>query len=189
VELPKPEAALIIRLETERLLLEPFCQADAEDLFSWASDSGTTQYMGWKRHETLADSQAVIRHFERTVESEPPTFNRTLVFRDKVTKRPVGSGGLHQSGEDSVELGWILRPGERGKGYAHEAAVALHHFAMTELAWAKRVEVRIHPDNATSIRLALKLGYQPLEDGYFDMPQLQNARTRLLKFGVVKGGA
>ena len=177
---------LIIRLETERLLIEPFLATDSADLFSWSSDTDTTRYMGWKRHETIADTVAVLEYFHRVGESEPPNYDRPLAFRDKSTGRPVGGGGIHQAGEGAVELGWILRPEARRQGFAHEAAAALHQFAMTQLPWARRVEVRVHPDNETSIRLAGKLGFRPLEDSYFNMPQLQGARTRLLRFGVEK---
>lgn len=178
--------ALIIRLETERLLIEPFVPEDAGDLFAWSSDHDTTRYMGWKRHETIEDSKKVIEYFMRVRESEPPKYDRPLVFRDKVSKRPLGGGGIHQAGEGAVELGWILRPEARRQGYAHEASAALLKFALEELPWAKRVEVRAHPENATSIRLAEKLGFKPMEDSYFNMPQLQGARTRLLQFGMDK---
>ena len=177
---------LIIRLETERLLIEPFVAADAADLFAWSSDPDTTQYMGWKRHETLADTVAVLGYFERVKESQPPKFDRPLAFRDKASGRPLGGGGIHQAGEGAVELGWILRPEARRQGFAHEAAAALHAFAMTQLPWARRIEVRAHPDNATSIRLAQKLGYRPMEDCFFNMPQLHGAKTRLLRFGLEK---
>ncbi len=177
---------MIIRLETERLFIEPFRAADASDLFAWASDPETTRYMGWPRHKTVADSEAVIRYFDTVNESEPPKFDRPLVFRDRVSGRPLGSGGIHQAGPEAVELGWILRPDARRQGYAHEAAVALLKYALEELNWARRVDCRVHPDNASSIRLMRKLGLEPLEDTYFNMPQLNGAKTRLLRFGIEK---
>jgi ribosomal-protein-alanine N-acetyltransferase len=180
------EAFTIIRIETERLLLEPFRTSDTNDLFDWASDTESTKYMGWKRHETVADFEAVIQYFEKVNESEPPKFDRPVVLRDNKSGRPLGSAGIHQVAEQAVELGWILRPAARRQGFAQEAAVGLLKFAMEDLPWVRRVEARAHPDNASSIRLMLKLGMYPLGDVYCKMPQLNNAVTRLVHFGIEK---
>lgn len=93
-----------IRLTTPRLLIEPFLPTDAPHLYAWASDPDTTRYMGWPRHQTLADSEAVIRYFLSVTESQPQKYDRPLVFRDKASGRPLGSGGIHQAGEGAVEL-------------------------------------------------------------------------------------
>ena len=114
-----------IHLTTSRLLITPFLLTDAPALFTWASDPATTRYMGWPRHQTLADSEAVIRYFDSVNESQPPKFDRPLVLRDKASGRALGSSGIHQSGEAAVELGWILREEARRQGYAQEAAEAL----------------------------------------------------------------
>jgi ribosomal-protein-alanine N-acetyltransferase len=134
------ELAMIIRLETERLRIEPFQLGDAGDLFAWASDPETTRYLGWKRHQSLADSESVIRYFENVRESEPPKFDRPLAFRDKRSQRVIGSGGIHQFGDGIVELGWILRREFRRQGLAHEAAAALFGFAMQNLPWVNQVK-------------------------------------------------
>jgi RimJ/RimL family protein N-acetyltransferase len=174
---------MIIRLETARLLIEPFMAADAGDLFAWASDIATTKYMGWKRHETLADSEAVIAYFDQVKESEPPRFDRPLVIREKGSGRPLGSTGIHQMGPGVVELGWILRTEARRQGYAREAAEAVLEYAIG-LDWVKSVVCRAHPENGTSIRLMRGLGMTELEGGVFKMPQLGGEGVWLVKFGI-----
>ena len=173
-----------IRLTTPRLLIAPFLPTDAPALFTWASDPAPTRYMGWPRHQTLADSEAVIRYFESVSASQPPKYDRPLVLRDKATGRPLGSSGIHQAGEAAVELGWILREDARRQGYAQEAAEALLRYAMEELPWVKRVEARAHPENATSIRLMKKLGMTELEGGEFPMPQLGGQKVWLVRYGI-----
>jgi ribosomal-protein-alanine N-acetyltransferase len=175
-------SGMAIRIETKRLLIEPFVAVDAGDLFAWASDFDTTKYMGWKRHETLADSEAVIAYFDQVKESEPPRFDRPLVIREKGSGRALGSTGIHQMGPGVVELGWILRVEARRQGYAREAAEAVLGFAMG-LDWVKRVEARAHPENETSIRLMRGLGMRELEGA---MPQLGGELVRMVKYGVVK---
>lgn len=77
--------------------------------------------------------------------------------------RVIGDVGFHgplRAGT-SVEVGYVLAPETRGRGYATEACAAL-------LAWVwaytgvSEVTARIEPSNAASLRVAAKLGMRPL---------------------------
>ena len=64
------------------------------------------------------------------------------------------------------EMGWVLAPHTHGRGYATEAT-------QMALAWAdahlpeRRTVCIISPDNAPSLQLAAKLGYQQLTTGLY----------------------
>src|SRR5262249_27235381 len=58
----------------------------------------------------------------------------------------------------SFEVGYWLRDGAEGHGYAQEAVRELTRFALEELA-ANRVEIRCDPRNERSRRVAERLGF------------------------------
>ena len=95
---------------TERLILRPWQESDAESLYKYARDPEIGPIAGWPPHTSVEDSLNVIR----TVFSAPETYAVAL----KETGEPVGSAGI-MSGEglhsaemkaDEGEIGyWIGR--------------------------------------------------------------------------------
>lgn len=57
-------------METERLLLRPWQESDAEALYRWASDPEVGPAAGWSPHTSVENSRDIIR----TVLSEEGTF-------------------------------------------------------------------------------------------------------------------
>ena len=93
-----------IRIETERLILRPWDEDDAEDLYQYASDPDVGPPAGWPTHTSVENSREIIR----SVLSAPETYAVCLKDHGK----PIGSIGLHRNDlaelEDEYELGyWI----------------------------------------------------------------------------------
>ena len=57
-------------LETERLILRPWCEDDAEELYKYASDPEVGPPAGWPPHTSVENSREIIR----TVLSAPETY-------------------------------------------------------------------------------------------------------------------
>lgn len=57
-------------METERLLLRPWQESDAEALYRWARDPEVGPAAGWSPHTSVENSREIIR----TVLSEEGTF-------------------------------------------------------------------------------------------------------------------
>ena len=97
-------------LQTERLLLRPWAESDAAELYKYAKDPAVGPVAGWPVHTSVANSQAIIRE----VLSAPETY--AVVLRE--TGLPVGSVGIMRSGQgespmqaDEAEIGyWIGVP-------------------------------------------------------------------------------
>ena len=98
-------------IHTERLALRPWCEADAANLFAYASDPDVGPAAGWPPHRSIEESREVIR----TVFSAPYTFAVCLVGTDE----PIGSIGLMPFRCESscqgvgleLEVGyWIAKP-------------------------------------------------------------------------------
>lgn len=107
-------------LTTERLILRPWREDDAEELYKHASDPLVGPAAGWSVHTDVDNSREIIR----TVLSAPETY--AVVLRE--TGLPIGSVGIMRRstatgpiGENDAELGcWIGRE-YWGRGLVPEA--------------------------------------------------------------------
>lgn len=149
-----------ITLRTDRLILRPWRESDAEALFAYASDPSIGPAAGWPPHKSVEESAEVIRE----VLAVPETFAITL--RDAENEDvPVGAIGL-KIGEDSdlaigcdqAELGfWIGKP-LWGRGYMPEAVREIMRHGFCDLGlvaiWAGHSR-----DNDQSRRVQEKAGF------------------------------
>ena len=69
-------------LETKRLILRPWTEADAETLYEYAKDPRVGPAAGWPVHTDVEESRRIIRE----VLSAPETYAIVL----KETGQPVG---------------------------------------------------------------------------------------------------
>ena len=94
-------------LETERLLLRPWRESDAEDLYRYASDPDVGPIAGWPVHTSIENSREIIRD----VFSVEETYAVCL----KEDRRAIGSIGLIPPEQTQVaapptemEIGFLL---------------------------------------------------------------------------------
>lgn len=107
--------------ETERLVMRPWREDDAENLYKYASDPAVGPAAGWPVHTSVEDSLRVLR--EVLIE------DKTWAVTIKPSDEPVGSIGVFRTdapnGNGEPEIGyWIGRP-YWGNGYIPEAVRAL----------------------------------------------------------------
>ena len=141
-------------LETERLILRPWREEDAEDLYQYAKDAEVGPLAGWPAHTSVEESRRVIR----TVLSAPLTFAVCL----KADEKPIGSVGFHRNdlaeNDDEYELGyWIGKP-FWGNGLIPEASREMLRFAFEDLGM-NRIWCGYYEGNFKSRRVQEKLGF------------------------------
>ena len=141
-------------LETERLILRPWGEDDAEDLYTYASDPEIGPSAGWPPHTSVDHSREIIR----TVLSAPDTFAVCL----KENGKPIGSIGFHRNDlaedNDEYELGyWIGKP-FWGQGLIPEAAREMLRHAFEDLKM-NRIWCGYYDGNEKSRRVQEKLGF------------------------------
>ena len=163
-------------LETPRLLLRPWTQADAADLYEYARDPAVGPIAGWPPHTDVEDSRRVIRDLL----TAPETYAMTL----RESGQPIGSLGLMDAGrgsaamaEGQMELGyWIGQP-FWGQGLTGEACAALIRRGFVDLGLTA-IWCGYYEGNAQSRRVQDKLGfvYHHTETGR-QSPQLPTPRT------------
>lgn len=141
-------------LETKRLILRPWREDDAEDLYKYASGADIGFWAGWPCHTSVENSREIIR----TVLCAPETYAVCL----KEDGKPIGSIGFHRADlaekDDEYELGyWIGKP-FWGKGLIPEAAREMLRYAFEELGLS-RIWCGYYDGNERSRRVQEKLGF------------------------------
>ena len=141
-------------LETERLLLRPWCAADAEDLYRLARDHDVGPSAGWMPHTSVEHSREIIR----TMLSKPTVW--AVCGKDG---HPIGN--IHfdfdtplRERDGECELGYWLGKPFWGQGLMTEAAQVLLSYAFDVLdvpaVWSGYYE-----ENTKSRRVQEKLGF------------------------------
>ena len=164
------------QLTTDRLILRPWQESDAETLYKYAKYPEIGPAAGWPPHTSVEDSLEVIR----TVFSAPETYAVVL----KETGEPVGSIGLlfgegsHVAGilPGEAEIGyWIGKP-HWGRGLIPEAVRCILHRCFTDLnimgVWGAYYE-----GNTNSRRVMDKCGFRFHHTEEGKMSSLGNVRT------------
>ncbi len=150
-----PKGRTGMKLKTERLILRPWEEADAEECFRYAKDPRVGPIAGWPVHTGVENSRQVIRD----VLSAPETYAIVL----KETGKPIGSIGLHRNDlaekEDEAELGYWLGVPYWGRGLVQEAARELLRHAFEDLNLG-RVWCGYYDGNERSKRVQEKLGFR-----------------------------
>lgn len=121
--------------ETERLILRPWTEDDAESLYEYAKDSRVGPIAGWPVHTSVENSRDIIRG----VLSADETYAVCL----KEDNRAIGSVGLippaqshTKAVDDEVEVGYWIGVPFWGKGLIPEAVRRLQEHAFTDLGYA-----------------------------------------------------
>ncbi len=119
-------------LITDRLILRPWEDADAEDLYAYAKDPRIGPAAGWPPHTSAANSREIIQ----TVLSAPETY---AVCR-KEDGKPVGSVGLMVGGQSNAclpetqgEIGYWIGVPFWGQGLIPEAVREMIRHAFVDL--------------------------------------------------------
>ena len=140
-------------IETERLFLRT---AQLVDLDRWAemmADEPTARHIGG-----LAQKPVVWRMLMTQAGAFALTGVAMFSVIEKTSGRWIGRVGPWQPWDwPGTEVGWALHPDARGKGYALEAARASIDYAFDHLGWDEVIHC-IHPDNAPSQKVAMRLG-------------------------------
>ncbi|MBR3300920.1 MAG: GNAT family N-acetyltransferase [Clostridia bacterium] len=142
-------------LTTKRLILRPWTEADAEELYKYAKDPRVGPVAGWPVHSSVENSREIIKNFL----SGSETYAVVL----KETDLPIGSISLYfnsdlASGDDEAELGFWIGVPYWGRGLIPEASRELLRHAFEDLGLL-RVWCGYYDGNEKSKRVQEKLGF------------------------------
>lgn len=144
-------------LTTERLVLRPWRDEDAESLYKYASDPDVGPIAGWPPHKSVEESLNIIRNVLNGDEC--------YAICEKSSNAAIGAVELRLNGhtdmterDDECELGYWLGKPFWGRGYMPEAAHELLFRAFCELGMTT-VWCGYYDGNIKSKRVQEKLGF------------------------------
>jgi len=120
----KPIDISNVIIQTERLILRPWKEADLNDFYEYASVDGVGQMAGWVPHKSVEESSKILSFFIE----EKKTF--ALEHNGKV----IGSLGIEKYNEENNpeladlqgrEIGYVLSRDYWGRGLMPEAVKAV----------------------------------------------------------------
>lgn len=143
--------------ETNRLILRPWCEDDAEALYQQAKDPQVGPPAGWPVHTSVENSREIIK----TVLSEKEVY--AVCLKNDI---PIGSIVLHlvphtdmTNRSDECELGYWIGREYWGRGLIPEASQAILAHAFGELGM-RAVWCGHYEGNIKSRRVQEKLGFE-----------------------------
>lgn len=147
-----------MKFETERLILRPWEDADAESLYEYAKDDRVGPAAGWKPHTSVENSREIIRD----ILSAPGTYAVCL----KEDDRAIGSIGLMVGKQSNLglpdsegEIGYWIGVPFWGRGLIPEAVRELMRHAFSELH-LKTLWCGYYDGNDKSRRVQEKCGFR-----------------------------
>ena len=145
-------------LETGRLILRRWEEADAEELYQYAKDPAVGPIAGWPPHTSVGNSREIIRD----VLTAPETYAVVL----KETGKPVGSIGIMfgkygnaPMGEQEAEIGYWIGVPYWGQGLIPEAVRELLRRCFEDLN-CTAVWCGYYDGNLKSKRVQEKCGFR-----------------------------
>ncbi len=151
-----------IQLETDRLLLRPFCRDDLQDFYAYASVPGVGERAGWKHHKSLEESQRILDMF---IEED-----KTFAIVCKESGKVIGSLGVEKYGLEQKltefdgyrgrEIGYVLAKDFWGKGLMPEAVKAVIDYLFTA-ADMDFLLCGYYDFNSQSKKVQEKCGFRP----------------------------
>jgi len=146
-------------IQTKRLILRDFTEADWEAVHSYASDPEVVRYMNWGPN-TVEDTQNFIRR-AIAMQKEQPRRGYNLAVVLKSENVIIGGCGIYVSNPDNREgwIGYVFNRNFLGQGYATETAKALLDFGFEQLN-LHRIFATCDPANIASARVLEKIGMQ-----------------------------
>ena len=145
-------------LHTEQLMLRPWTEEDAENLYIYAKDPDIGPIAGWPPHKSVEDSRNVIQNVL--------TGRECYAICERGTDRAIGSIELKLNGhtdmtdrDDECELGYWLGKPFWGRGYVPEAVAELLRRAFEDLGMTT-VWCGYYEGNIKSRRVQEKVGFR-----------------------------
>lgn len=144
-------------LKTERLVLRPWKEEDAESLYEYAKDPAVGPIAGWPPHKNIEESLDAIKNILNGAEC--------YAICERENNKAIGAIELKLNGhtdmterDDQCELGYWLGKPFWGRGYVPEAAAELIRHGFEELGMTT-IWCGYYDGNSKSKRVQEKMGF------------------------------
>lgn len=169
-------------IKTERLILRKAQVSDASILHdAYMSDPVIPEFMGWKTHTELSQSEWWINHCIKQWEAR-----KNYEFVIEYEGKPMGMVGMHHM-LGRVTFGYVIAKAHWGRGIMPEAINALIDWALAQEG-VYRAQIFCHVDNTKSQRVIEKCGleYEGTLKRYFIHPNISDEPTDCKMYSKVR---
>jgi len=151
-----------VLLATPRLRLRPLRTSDANDMFTVYSDPKVMQYGSTPVWSSVDDAHTSLARTDEGMK-EGQFLRLALTLGD--ADRFIGDCCLFKFDQQSrhAEVGYSMGVNYWGRGYMHEALIALLNYGFETLN-LNRIEADIDPNNMASAKCLERLGF--IKEGY-----------------------
>jgi putative acetyltransferase len=145
-----------MNIETERLIIRPITENDAEDIYGYSQNRNVGINAGWEPHKSIEDTREIMKQVFLDQEC---VFGIVL----KETGKLFGSIGLipdpKRQNDKTRMIGYAIGENYWGKGYMTEALLALLRFGFEELN-LDLISASCYPSNERSKNVLKKCGFR-----------------------------
>lgn len=155
---------MIIRLETERLVIRNIGDRDLGPLLKIYTDSKNMKYISNGRYDWTRDQL-----FEKYQGHNQNYKNGFGIFAVELkdSEEVIGEAGFFNSFDDltALELGYIIDSKFWSNGYGYEICKALIKYGFDVLK-LKKIVSRMYAENFASVRISEKCGMKKVDNGF-----------------------
>jgi RimJ/RimL family protein N-acetyltransferase len=138
------------------IILRPSAERDVAAIRAVYSEPDIRQWMGWDGE--LPDEAEARANIERAASAWREGSWAVFRIADAVTDEVVGGVNLRFFDNEIAEVSYFLRASARGRGLATRAVRLVARWAFDQLG-IQRIELRVHPQNMASRRVAERAGF------------------------------
>ena len=146
----------VIILETPRLMIRGFTQADIPLAFAYSQEQCTREQLPDEVFDSPEDAGEVIHALMENYDSRSLPLVYAVALRD--TGKLIGHVSLSGIGEGKVEIGYAVATEYQGRGYASELIGPFAEWAKTALRIDKLYGI-VKASNAASWKCLEKAGF------------------------------
>lgn len=145
-------------IETERLILHPTHEEDADFIYRLLNTDKWKRYIGDRNIQSVEDARSYIVSRMHPQLKALGFANNTIIR--KVDEVKIGTCGLYnRDGIEGLDIGYALLPEHEGCGFGREAVSAVLQFGFQVLN-VNEINAYILPTNTSSINLVQHLNFK-----------------------------
>ena len=146
-----------MKIETERLILRPFCEDDAVDVFAYLAEPTVNCFACMKQESVESTRRDLIERAKRGGECYAIVLKAENKVIGEIEAHAESAAPGPGAVMDTYSPCWMLNPAYQGKGYAFEAAQAFFEHLFSTCG-ARRIYAYTEDYNLPSQHLCEKLG-------------------------------
>jgi len=145
-----------MQIETERLLMRPIVDYDADDVLEYCSEPNVGPNAGWKPHENIEETRDIMN---KLMVGKENVFGIVLKGIDKMIGSITLNLDLRRKVPNVLMLGYVMSEHYWGKGLMTEAAKSVIKYGFEELS-LNMITCTCFTDNSRSRRVIQKCGFK-----------------------------